>query len=103
MASLYYPEPLLLKDPQLAEELPQLQAAGQAAIHLGVALDGLAGHKAMKADVETTAAQMLSIGGTAAIATGVAVFLIGFHTEKASGGPRLMQSHLSPLRQLASW
>lgn len=75
-------EPLLLKDPQLAAELPQLQAAGKVAINLGVALDGLAGGKAMKAEGETSAAQMLSIGGTAAIGIGVAVFLIGFHTRK---------------------
>jgi hypothetical protein len=72
--------PLLLKDPQLAEELARVQAAGEVAIHLGVALDGLAGKK--NEEAAAGAAQMVSIGGTAVIGIGVAVYLICLHAKK---------------------
>jgi hypothetical protein len=65
--------PLLLKDPRFAEELPRVQAAGVVAIHLGVALDGLAGTKTKEAEAAAGAAQTASIGGTAVIGIGVAV------------------------------
>jgi hypothetical protein len=74
--------PLLLKDPQLAEELPRVEAAGEVAIHLGVALDGLAGTKTEEAEAAAGAAQMASIGGTAVIGIGVAVYLICLHAKK---------------------
>jgi hypothetical protein len=74
--------PLLLKDAQLAEELPRVQAAGEVAIHLGVVLDGLAGTKTKEAEAPAGAAQMASIGGMAVIGIGVAVYLICLHTKK---------------------
>ena len=74
--------PLKLKNPQLAAELPRVQAAGKVAIHLGVAVNGLAGAQAMEAEAVTDPVQMSSIGGTAAISIGVAVFLICFHAQK---------------------
>ena len=72
--------PLLLRDPQLAEELPRVQAAGEVAIHLGVALDGLAGKKNEEAAAGAT--QMVSIGGTAVIGIGVVAYLICLHAKK---------------------
>jgi hypothetical protein len=79
--------PLLLKDPQLAEELPRVQAAGEVTIHLGMALHGLAGTKTEDTKRVAVAAQMASIGGPAAIGIGVAVYLICLHAKRrlASG------------------
>ena len=76
--------PLLLKDPQLAEELPRVHVAGEVAIHLGVALDGLAGTRTKEAEAEAAvgAAQRASILGRAAIGIGVAVYLICLHAKK---------------------
>jgi len=74
--------PLLLKDPQLAEELPRVEAAGEVAIHWGGALDGLAGTKTKEAEAAAGAAQTASIGGTAVIGIGVAVYLICLHAKK---------------------
>jgi hypothetical protein len=74
--------PLLLKDPQLAEELPRVQAAGEVAIHLGIALGGLAGTKTEDTKTAAGAAQMASIGRPAVIGIGVAVYLICLHAKK---------------------
>jgi hypothetical protein len=56
------------------------------AIHLGVALDGLAGTKDEEAEAAEAAAagaaQMASIGGTAVIGIGAAVYLICLHAKK---------------------
>ena len=62
------------------KELPRVQAAGEVAIHLGVALDGLAGKKNEEAAVG--AAQMVSIGGTAVIGISVVAYLICLHAKK---------------------
>jgi hypothetical protein len=79
--------PLLLKDPQLAEELPRVQAAGEVAIHLGVALGGLAGTKTEDTKTAAGAAQMASIGRPAVIGIGAAVYLICLHAKKRVSRP----------------
>jgi hypothetical protein len=77
--------PLLLKDPKLAEELPRMRAAGKVAVQLGLALNGLAGIEST--EVAPDAAAIRSLGGTAVIGIGVAVFLICFHTNRRMANP----------------